>query len=1170
MKKQLQKIRYTLMCIVLMLVSVNVNAQEQLLLGWQFFNSNAGGKSVGDEEVYNATDMHFGINSSVLSRGDGLKAYALQTGFSSVPTVLTSDYASAYAGQSFFQFNFEPKADFKVSLSTLNAKVRLAGTWSNPAKSPFSYVWQYSINNGTDFYDIGAITTITEPTHTDGVAQVPLALSGIPELQDLDKNTNVIFRLYVWGFTNKIGTGTFGLGRSPSATDFALSLSGTVINNKIITSDRSEAYFTDAKAAALGQTSEVIIDKLVNLIDGTPTREYIHLSIYLINHQKVMDALKAAEGRGVNLHLIVDMSRSDSQTTNANSLPWLQTNLPNSEIIVSVNDVSSNAINHHKFALFSKIQTLDGVLNTVTFQTSHNFTVSDTKKIQDALLFNNSGIYQAFLTNWQTIKTNSASGMSKNFVYNTFNDNANGVKLAFFPKIGTGVSTTDDDIVQSLNAITDVANAKIRIAMSDWTDSRPAIVDKLIQLKAQGATIEVYTRDVIGSQTKIKLAQLATAGATVRIFNTEGAAARFNIHAKMMLIEGDWNGNSGAKVIMTGSHNYTDGALKTNNEVLVTLLNPAVFSEYDSYFNQFKTIVPKVALVELDFTAITNSNVPSFNSTATQTGILNGSITRGTGLKVASGLSAGFSSSTIVAYTSAASTFADAMTNNEYLEIAFETKNSIKASLHSIEWVIRKSAPTALTKYRWYYSIDSELKTDFKPIDEEDKSFVHNSTAAVQAPIDLKNISALQTIGSNKKVYLRLYIFNSINSSSTIALRNTDDMPAFTLYGDVEQDLSGNLLGWDFSTSSAGGTRSDGNEAFIKSNITNSNLNASELRRGPGLNATDASVTLQRGFTSVSSNVVESLADAEAFENYFFFNVTPKANVKISLEQLAFNLRRSSNGGDTYQWKYKINDGEFVALGPETVLSSTNTNGVYQPILNLNQISELQNATVNNVEFRLYVWNFKNVNTGTFAIGRSADNLDVALQLTGTAVNTALPVTLTKFEAKKANNAVNLNWSTSSEQNNSHFEVLKSNDAKTWTILTTVRGAENSNQTLNYKATDVTPANGINYYQLKQVDFDGKSSLSEIVNVTFDLAETNSLTTNYTAQKLTTFASGFIAGDAKIIVSNLNGQTLASSAVKLQNGINRIVIPVTLQKGLYILTLYTAKDKKSAKFIAEN
>ncbi len=391
-----------------------------------------------------------------------------------------------------------------------------------------------------------------------------------------------------------------------------------------------EAVFTDVPTIAKGGSSPTIMNRLIALVDNTPAGQSIHMSIYMITYQPLMDALKNAETRGVNLHIIVDMSRSDPQTTNATSLPWLQANLTNSEIVVTTNDVSSNAINHHKHVLFSGITTTTGLVANVTFQTSHNFTTSDMGKIQDALIFNEADIYQAFLSNWNVMKQYAASGMRLNFTYTAHDFPSINTKLAFFPRIVAGVHDGNDNILESLNAITDVANAKIRVAMSDWTDSRPAIVDKLIALRNQGATIEVFAKDAAGTQTKAKLNQLKALGATVRIFNLSiDGQAVFNIHAKMMLIEGTWNGQSNAKVIITGTHNYTDGALKTNNEVLVTLINSPLFSAYDTYFSAFNTVTPTLQLLAWNFNTLnTTGSEASFLSTTTTGGLFNATLLR--------------------------------------------------------------------------------------------------------------------------------------------------------------------------------------------------------------------------------------------------------------------------------------------------------------------------------------------------------------------------------------------------------------------------------------------------------------------------------------------------------------------------------------------------------------
>jgi Secretion system C-terminal sorting domain len=100
-----------------------------------------------------------------------------------------------------------------------------------------------------------------------------------------------------------------------------------------------------------------------------------------------------------------------------------------------------------------------------------------------------------------------------------------------------------------------------------------------------------------------------------------------------------------------------------------------------------------------------------------------------------------------------------------------------------------------------------------------------------------------------------------------------------------------------------------------------------------------------------------------------------------------------------------------------------------------------------------------------------------------TANDVALGVSLTSFDAQlTANNSVMLNWQTESEKDNSGFEIQRSVDAKDWQKIGFVKGKGQTNVGFDYNFEDKAPLS-INYYRLKQIDFDGASSYSNIVNV---------------------------------------------------------------------------------------
>jgi hypothetical protein len=97
----------------------------------------------------------------------------------------------------------------------------------------------------------------------------------------------------------------------------------------------------------------------------------------------------------------------------------------------------------------------------------------------------------------------------------------------------------------------------------------------------------------------------------------------------------------------------------------------------------------------------------------------------------------------------------------------------------------------------------------------------------------------------------------------------------------------------------------------------------------------------------------------------------------------------------------------------------------------------------------------------------------------------SLPIDLVSFEARKASNHIAFNFTTASESNNSHFEIERSSDSRNFSKIGEVRGAGTTNQTQNYQFIDEKPLTGINYYRLKQVDFDGTSELSKMITVRF-------------------------------------------------------------------------------------
>lgn len=99
--------------------------------------------------------------------------------------------------------------------------------------------------------------------------------------------------------------------------------------------------------------------------------------------------------------------------------------------------------------------------------------------------------------------------------------------------------------------------------------------------------------------------------------------------------------------------------------------------------------------------------------------------------------------------------------------------------------------------------------------------------------------------------------------------------------------------------------------------------------------------------------------------------------------------------------------------------------------------------------------------------------------------DSALPVELLGFYADVFDGNVELRWSTASEINNDYFIIERSSDGKHFNPLGRINGSGTTNIMTNYTLTDEFPMNGLAYYRLKQVDYDGTTTYSEILAVNY-------------------------------------------------------------------------------------
>ena len=96
-----------------------------------------------------------------------------------------------------------------------------------------------------------------------------------------------------------------------------------------------------------------------------------------------------------------------------------------------------------------------------------------------------------------------------------------------------------------------------------------------------------------------------------------------------------------------------------------------------------------------------------------------------------------------------------------------------------------------------------------------------------------------------------------------------------------------------------------------------------------------------------------------------------------------------------------------------------------------------------------------------------------------------MPIVLTYFGANPLDNAVELKWTTASEENNDYFTIERSANGLEFEELSRVDGAGNSFEILDYRLLDKRPISGVSYYRLKQTDYDGTNATFKVVAVEF-------------------------------------------------------------------------------------
>lgn len=180
--------------------------------------------------------------------------------------------------------------------------------------------------------------------------------------------------------------------------------------------------------------------------------------------------------------------------------------------------------------------------------------------------------------------------------------------------------------------------------------------------------------------------------------------------------------------------------------------------------------------------------------------------------------------------------------------------------------------------------------------------------------------------------------------------------------------------------------------------------------------------------------------------------------------------------------------------------------------------------------------------------------------LASISLSNPLPLKYISFTAQlNSNKTVSLQWKTSEEINNEHFEIERSIDGVTWFALANI----STNTTHQYSYLDQSPKQGLNYYRIKEVDIDGKYFYSATRAVTLRGEKQLFIWPNPATTEL---HLQLPVAAVSIEIINATGQVVFTKIISTNNE----VIPVQqLKAGIYFLKIKYQGETHVEKFLKE-
>lgn len=179
-----------------------------------------------------------------------------------------------------------------------------------------------------------------------------------------------------------------------------------------------------------------------------------------------------------------------------------------------------------------------------------------------------------------------------------------------------------------------------------------------------------------------------------------------------------------------------------------------------------------------------------------------------------------------------------------------------------------------------------------------------------------------------------------------------------------------------------------------------------------------------------------------------------------------------------------------------------------------------------------------------------------------------LPIELLYFKVKAEQNVHSLQWATASEHNNRGFYVERKNENDSnWQEIGFVAAQNIGDLPDTYVFVDPSPAKGLNYYRLRQLDLDGTFFFSPIVHVRNGKAMALQLAPNPVRDMLRVTLASTAETDSQLRLFNAVGQLVQSQA---WSGDLTELSLAALPQGSYFLEVESGGDLVRRRLVVQH